>query len=173
MSWVTWMGNPKTAVVSECGRYRYLLTRRWDDRAPVMVFVMLNPSTADDVDDDPTIRRCVGYAQREGCGGLVVVNLFAWRSTDPWELVKAADPVGPENDAYITEACRLYRRTIVHVVLAWGTSEHRKIKSRENVVIELVRREMFGDPMCLGRNRNGTPRHPLFLKLNTPLVKFR
>ena len=84
--------------------YRYLLTRRWGT-VPAMVWIMLNPSTADAFAEDPTIRRCLIFAHREGCGGLTVVNLFALRSTDPKALTRHPDPVGPANDTFIRGHC--------------------------------------------------------------------
>lgn len=88
------------AVLSDDGRYRYRLDRSWAS-VPPMVMLWLNPSTADDASDDPTVRRGMGFARAAGCGRLVVVNLFGWRATDPAELRRVADPVGPDNDAWI------------------------------------------------------------------------
>ena len=104
--------------------YRYALERRWDHMRPYLVMVMLNPSTADAVRDDPTIRRCVGFAKKARAGGLLVLNLFAYRATDPRELREAADPVGPENDEIIKrhlDGMSLYEGT--KVVAAWGRWE--------------------------------------------------
>lgn len=89
------------AVLSTCGRYRYRLTRTWSQNRPPATFIMLNPSTADAHEDDKTIRRCIGYARRWGLGGLVVVNLYGYRSTNPDELWKVEDPVGPDNDHHL------------------------------------------------------------------------
>ena len=86
----------RAAVISKCGAYRYSLTRKWSD-APLLSFVMLNPSTADAKEDDPTIRRCIGFARREGAGGLIVANLYALRSSSPEALWAARDPIGPQN----------------------------------------------------------------------------
>src|SRR5262249_14212908 len=95
----------RAAVISDCGRYRYSLTRRWGDAAePRALFVMLNPSTADAEQDDPTIRRCIGFAKAWGMGSLEVVNLYALRATDPAALLSAPDPIGPKNDTMITSA---------------------------------------------------------------------
>jgi hypothetical protein len=84
------------ALLSECGQYRYRLWRLWDALAPVMVWVLLNPSTADADTDDPTVRKCVGFARAHRYGGVVLVNLFAWRATDPKQLRIVNDPVGPK-----------------------------------------------------------------------------
>ncbi|MFD3920195.1 DUF1643 domain-containing protein [Streptomyces sp. NPDC058595] len=93
----------RTALISDCGRYRYRLTRTWGP-GPAAVMVMLNPSTADGTQDDPTVRRCVTFADAWGCGGLIVVNLYAWRATKRAELKLAPDPVGPDNDAHLRTA---------------------------------------------------------------------
>lgn len=89
-----------TAGISECGTYRYWLCREWSPGLDSLVWLMLNPSTADATQDDPTIRRCMGFARRWGYGGITVVNLYAYRATNPRDLLTAADPVGPENDRY-------------------------------------------------------------------------
>src|SRR5262245_13227298 len=104
-----------SAELSPCGRYRYALTRTWGDPKKVVCWVMLNPSTADADQDDPTIRRCLGFSRAWGAGGLVVVNLFALRATDPDQLRIAADPVGPDNDSHLSTAA--FGRL---VVAAWG-----------------------------------------------------
>src|SRR5690348_16099160 len=107
----------RDAVISDCGRYRYSLSRwGWDERSGRCVFIMLNPSTADASVDDPTIRRCINFAQGWGYGMLEVVNLFAWRATFPKELALAPDPVGPHNGEYLTRAITIGDIT----VCAWG-----------------------------------------------------
>jgi hypothetical protein len=110
--------QPGWADLSPCGTYRYLLGRRVGDGQRAALFVMLNPSTADASDDDPTIRRCRRFARREGCGLLEVVNLFAYRATDPVALRLAEDPVGPANDHFISKAVE--RAALV--VVAWASS---------------------------------------------------
>jgi hypothetical protein len=162
------------ALVSDCGRYRYSLTRRWapgtsaaDGNA--LVFVMLNPSTADATKDDPTIRKCMGFARRLGRGGIVVVNLFAWRATDPADLWRASaaghDVVGFANDAAIRGALR----TSADVVLAWGAQPAARVRTRVREVLELV--ELEGkSALCLGVSADGSPRHPLMLPYAAPLA---
>jgi len=140
------------AVFSRDRRYRYRLTRRWAD-GPTACFVMLNPSTADHRVDDPTVRRCIAYARRWGFGGLVVVNLFALRSTLPGALLTAVDPVGPGNDRHVARACR----EASLVVAAWGA--HRSVRARAGAVAALL-----GNAACLGWTRAGEPRHPLYLR---------
>ena len=98
----------RTALFSPCGRFRYRLGRRWGE-GPTIAFVLLNPSTADDQRDDPTIRRCIGFARRLGFGGLEVVNLYAYVATDPAELRRVGYLVGDENDGHMLEAVRAGR----------------------------------------------------------------
>jgi len=122
------------------------------------VFVMLNPSTADAEQDDPTIRRCAGFARAWGFGGMTVVNLFAFRATDPARLRRARDPVGRDNDHHIATAAR----GAGMVVLAWGV--HGALDGRDRVVAALLADVR---PRCLGTTRGGYPRHPLYLPAAT------
>lgn len=150
------------ATISPCGLYRYRLSRRWSS-GPTCVFVMLNPSTADARHDDPTIRRCIGFAKREGCGSLVVVNLFAFRATSPADMKAATDPVGLENDEHIT-------RAMVDadgpVIAAWGA--HGSYRGRDGHV-----RLLTDVPLsCLSLTKSGAPGHPLYIKADAPLVAY-
>lgn len=162
------------AVVSECGRYRYALTRLVDEAlvSRICVFVMLNPSTADAMVDDATIRRCKAYARGFGCGVLHVVNCFAWRATDPKELrrvVRAeglAVAVGTENDWHIDRA-----RSIADVIVcSWGNNVlHRELLPRRAQMHELLAgREVF----CLGVTKEIEPVHPLRQPKNAKLASF-
>lgn len=138
------------AALSPCGRYRYTLYRRWDLSLPIVAFVMLNPSTADAQKDDPTIRRCIRFAQMWGNGGIVVVNLFALRATDPKALYAAEDPIGPENDMALVSATSGRR-----VIAAWGA--HGSLRDRARRVMEILAdRPMF----ALGLTKDGHPKHP-------------
>jgi hypothetical protein len=153
----------KTAVISACGRYRYLLTRTWDAALPVLVFCMLNPSTADASEDDPTIRRCIGFARREGCGGIAVVNLFAWRATDPDKLpILDSDKAGPENAEHVARTIKGRR-----VVVAYGAH----FSAHPFVVLPFLDllREHAASVHCLGTTKKGAPKHPLYLRGDTPL----
>jgi hypothetical protein len=152
--------DERGAILSECQRYRYCLTRRWDAGNPVL-FIGLNPSTADALKDDPTVRRCVGFARAWWYPAMGIVNLFAWRATDPAELRKAADPVGPENDQYIKEAASCAGK-IVAASGAYGSG------LRLRTVASLINRELF----CLGCTRDGFPRHPLYLPKTAELVSY-
>ena len=106
----------KGATISECGLYRYSLTRVWDDVLPMCIFVMLNPSTADADIDDPTIRRCINFAKREGCGSLMVVNLFAYRATSPADMKAAVDPIGSGNPTTLEETFEYAREHDYRVI---------------------------------------------------------
>lgn len=155
----------KAARLSDCGRYRYWLGRVWGE-ADSLLFVMLNPSTADASIDDPTIRRCMGFARREGFGGVSVLNLYALRSTDPKALLTCDDAVGPENDAYLTLALTEQARRGNPVIAAWGTNaKHRRIVD----VLTLVGGVMWHS---LGTTKDGHPRHPLYVRGDQPLEGF-
>ena len=153
------------AVISDCGRYRYQLHRRWIGGEGYAVFLMLNPSTADSSIDDPTIRRCRRFAQDWGYEGLIVINLFAWRSTKPTELGRAADPVGKENDWFIREICSFLRNENAgrrpEIVCAWGA--HPAARQRAIDVLDILAREKIS-PICLGTTQGGYPRHPLYVE---------
>ena len=145
----------KSAVISEGGQYRFLLERQWGDGQRA-TFVMLNPSTADAGNDDPTIRRCIGYAKRWGYGKLAVVNLFSYRSTDPRELRNVSDPIGPQTDDYLIDV----GAESAVVVAAWGN--HGKLYRRDQCVRGLF--ERAGIPLhYLRLTDEGQPWHPLYL----------
>ncbi len=145
-----------TAVYSDCERYRYLLTRVWDDAEEKALFVMLNPSTATEVQNDPTVERCERRARALGFGGFRVTNIFAWRDTDPRAMRAAADPVGPGNDDAIRDSCDWADR----IIAAWGT--HGAHLERGPVVEALLR--STGRPVHhLGLTKDGHPKHPLYI----------
>ena len=155
----------RCAVFSEDRRYRYLLERRVGDSPKRVLFIMLNPSKADEKYNDPTIRRCIGFAREWGFGLLHVVNLLALMSTDPRALLKADDPVGPGNDAAIRRALKVADT----VVLAWGNHglSHDK---RVMQVTEMACQS--AQPYCLGVTMKGAPRHPLRLARSARLRRF-
>ena len=138
--------------------YRYRLWREWDDSLPSCLFVMLNPSTADATQDDPTIRRCIDYARRWGYGGLQIGNLFALRATDPHALRKARDPIGPDNNQWLIYMQRATDLTVI----AWGTGFCDYLDRAERVLTMLS--ATSGKVLhCLGTTKNGSPRHPLYM----------
>lgn len=149
-----------TATFSESRTYRYCLTRQWrPEPAPEMAFVMLNPSTADAFADDPTIRRCVTFAKREGCGSLKVVNLFALRSSDPAALYDHPDPIGEFNEVVVRHAIR----TASVVVVGWGNHAERLAKYVANQPgwSKGLARRAGVKLWCLGTTLGGHPKHPL------------
>ena len=144
------------AVYSACEAYRYALTRVWDPAAVRLVFVMLNPSTATEVQNDPTVERCERRARALGAGGFRVVNIFAYRATDPRLMRAQQDPVGPDNDAAIVDAAGWGQR----LVCAWGS--HGAHLGRGLAVEALLRRR--GQPLFhLGLTQAGAPKHPLYI----------
>lgn len=148
--------NSSGAVFSPCRRWRYLLWRRWDEKRPVANFLMLNPSTADEVKLDPSCTRARLYAERWGYGALIVTNLFGWRATDPDDMKAAKDPVGAGNDGAILAAAREAQI----VVCAWGN--HGAHHGRSAKVLSQLR----AAGLCLHMlrmNGSGEPAHPLYL----------
>lgn len=153
------------AVISPCGLYRYSLWRMWDKSLPTMCWVMMNPSRADATEDDPTIRRCLGFARAHGCGSISVRNVFALRATDPAELLKHPDPFGPDNEEWLLSARGVSPMTIL--VLGWGARIKRLKECYKRAAGCLA---VAGSPMCFGTTKDGDPRHPLYLPGNAPLV---
>ena len=147
---------PSTAVYSDCERYRYSLTRVWNDQTDKVLFVMLNPSTATEVQNDPTVERCERRARTLGFGGFRVTNIFAWRDTDPRNMKAANDPIGPHNDATLFEGA-VWADTIV---AAWGThGVHMNRGLQVAVLLKATQRPLFH----LGLSKQGHPKHPLYL----------
>lgn len=151
----------RSAQLSPDGLYRYALIRRWrgtpGDRPAT--FIMLNPSTADGELDDPTIRRCVGFARALDCAGLAVVNLYAYRATKPADLWRAPDPIGPETDRFLKLAAERAARLGSPLIAAWGA--HAK-SDRVTDVLRLIRAE-GAELTALGVTAAGAPRHPLYM----------
>jgi len=177
-NWRETLGAAHGAHLSGCGRYRTLLWRSLDLDSPPLVFAMLNPSTADDQANDPTITRCLGFARREQAGGIVVVNLSPWRATDPQDLEHARkrgeDVVrGEKNRAAWALACSLGP-----VVPAWGAGMRSWMAGLALELVAVARTAATRGqppPRCLGwtKGRNPQPRHPLMLRADTPLQAFR
>lgn len=175
-------GTPSSwATFSPDDRYRYALARLWDDylggssTKPLLVACCLNPSTADHEASDPTMTRLVSFARRERCGGLLIVNAFALRATDPKELVRALergeDPVGEHN-------CEVIRRVLAaapraYAVVAWGRVISPRLLERGRASVDAFLDACPGDVRCFGTNDDGSPKHPLYLRGDTPLVPWR
>jgi hypothetical protein len=146
------------AKLSGDGRYRYTLGRVWDSSPPA-VFVMLNPSTADAERDDNTIVRCCNFAKDLGCGGLHVVNLYAYRATKPTDLWKAADPIGPENDEILRATFLTAHGEGSPVIAAWGVNA----KADREAFVSVLARAAGVTLTALGVTKDHAPRHPLYL----------
>lgn len=152
------VGVERSATLDPTEQYRYQLDRQWGEPSlGVVNFIMLNPSTADGRDDDRTVRRCIGFARRWGYSGLVITNLFAYRSTDPQALVSVPDPFGPDNDLHLANAALAAER----VILAWGHLGWLHDRAAA-VIVQLARLGVRCD--CFGLTKFGEPLHPLFLK---------
>ncbi len=145
-----------TAVYSDCEKYRYLLTRIWEPTGRKALFIMLNPSTATEVQNDPTVERCERRARTLGFGGFRVTNIFAWRDTDPRAMRAAADPIGPENDATILDSCEWADQ----IIAAWGThGEHLERGPKVDALLRETGRPLYH----LGLTKAGHPKHPLYI----------
>lgn len=165
------------ATLSDCGRYRYALWRRWKDWFTYgqVIFIGLNPSTADAETDDHTIRKMMGFARHWGFGGMVVCNLFAFRATLPPHMMNAEDPIGTENDEIISGYVR-HRGTDkpsgYSIICCWGN--HGTFKNRDRCVFDLFDTNPYcPEPRCLGLTKAGHPKHPARLAYNTPALPFK
>ena len=157
----------RSAAFSDDRVYRYTLERYWDTSIGHVLFILLNPSTADAQHDDPTNRRGMGYARDWGFGGVVFVNLFAYRTSNPSLMKEQKDPVGPDNNAHIIQQATVASRT----VLAWGM--HGTHLNRSQEVVDLL--TMFTPwalPRYFGFTQNCQPKHPLYLRSDAPLHAF-
>ncbi len=151
----------KNATFSDCRKYRYALSRTWNGKKKTILFIGLNPSTANEKIDDPTIRRCINYAQNWGYGSLLMVNLFAYRATMPSELKNVKNPIGNDNDLHIIE---LSKKADI-VVAAWGNEG--TLLNRDKEV-----KKTLPNLMCLKINKSGQPSHPLYQKKDLKLIKY-
>lgn len=155
----------RTATFSPCRRYRYQLWRRWGS-AKTCAFIGLNPSTADELIDDPTIRRCINYAKGWGYGSLCMLNLFAFRATDPRDMKAEPEPIGPANDSHIAQVAA----SAGIVIAAWGT--HGQHLERSQAVLRLLAENNI--PLhCLKLTQDGHPNHPLYLGADLTPIPFR
>ena len=152
----------KTAIISGCKNYRYSLTRQWDESKPSVLFIGLNPSTADAKIDDPTLRRCINFAKAWGYGKVMIGNLFAYRATDPKDMMKASKPIGPRNNSNLLKLAR----EADLIVAAWGN--HGQLMNRSSQVIS-----MLDNLHILALNSSGEPKHPLYVKACTKPTQWR
>ncbi len=152
-------------MISDDGLFRYLLERRWDE-GPPLVFVMLNPSTADAEKDDATIRKCIGFAKHYGYNAIAVVNLFAFRATKPKDLKAAGWPVVPGNDQHIIAAARI---GVGQVICAWGANANRTKRPAE--VMKMLKMQDI-KALCLGTTQDGFPLHPCMISYDRPLIDY-
>lgn len=160
------------ALISPCLGYRYWLSR--DSKSnpteskltekSAALFVMLNPSTADGEIDDPTIRRCRGFAKRWDCNGIIVTNLYALRATDPKQLWKNDDPVGKDNDYWL----RKFSSEYLDVICGWGDNAKQERVGQFKLMMDEIGARLW----CLGTTKSGAPMHPLYIKSDQPLIKW-
>ena len=174
----TQIGVTRTAWFSECERYRYALLIRWDESLKPKCFIGLNPSTATELQDDPTVRRCIDYARRWSCGGLLMLNACAYRSTDPQNMLSfSGDKIGPENSVSWLEWMITNLETGPPVA-AWGKHAKKveiptlgsRLAYPLNRADEL--RVCMGPMDCLGTNKDGTPVHPLYQRADLTPIRF-
>ena len=161
------------ATFSPCRKWRYALWRIWDEEQGIVLWIGLNPSTADEKKNDPTVRRCMGFARAWGYGGIFMLNLFAFRATDPQMMKAAEDPVGPDNYRTIQE----YHEIAGLTVAAWGV--HGVFMDQDAAVCRLERigphaktRHLWDDCWCLGTTQDGHPRHPLYVRADMRPKRF-
>lgn len=157
----------KSAIISECQQYRYQLIRQWDLEKPLVLFIGLNPSTADAELDDPTIRRCIGFAKREGFGGLIMANLFAYRATSPTDMKNSQNPIGNLNDDWLNKSINECKA----VIACWGS--HGNHLDRHIAVSNLLKSYSPTTPiLCFGKTKERQPKHPLYLASDTKLDNY-
>lgn len=158
----------RKTIFSKDRLYRYTLWREWDNElfnnySGYVQFIGLNPSTADETNNDPTIIRCIGFAKLWGCAAICMTNIFAWRDTLPENMRLASDPIGVENNKHLIEVSIGAK----FIVAAWGN--HGDFLNRGNEVKEILN----GKLLCLGKTANGSPRHPLYLNSKTELELYK
>ena len=158
----------KAADISPCGLYRYFLSRYWGP-GEMLPFVMLNPSTADAEIDDPTIRRCMSFARRERFGGIAVVNLYGLRASDPKQLRDVGDPFGPNNECALRQLADVAQELALPVVCAWGAGG--AIHDACTLTVEMFQQN-GARLVCLGKTKDGHPRHPLYVRADQQLEPF-
>lgn len=158
----------KWAVISDDGLYRYYLERDWG-KGRKLYFLMYNPSTADGKEDDPTINRCIDFAKRNNYTRIGVINLYAYRAADPKDLLKCQDPIGPKNFKSLEDAAKIAKQYTYPIVCAFGNNSE-VIKGHHKKVIEIFN---GCNLLCLGTNKNGSPKHPLYIKSEQQLLEWK
>lgn len=158
-------GLHRSAIFSEDLVYRYTLARQWGESKSLNV-IMLNPSVADQYRDDNTIRKVMGFADREGFQNLVITNIFGLRATGPHDLLTVPDPIGEKNDFYVEGVAAMSDQ----VWVAWGNWRNQRSLNRAFRVQELLHRAGKTKVYCLGHNHEGSPKHPLYLPNSTALI---
>ncbi|MBL4870566.1 MAG: DUF1643 domain-containing protein [Robiginitomaculum sp.] len=160
------LNEKREALFSPCRQYRYRLSQIWDEHKLPLTWLMLNPSTADEVKNDPTVERCERRARMWGYGGSIVFNIFAFRATDPKDMRAQTDPIGPENDKWIRQIAKQSRER--DVVAGWG--EHGAHRNRGQAVLDIFMQEE-GQISALKINASGHPAHPLYIAYSkSPLL---
>ena len=155
-------GDPvRLTRFSPCRKYRYFLQITWDENKPALVFLMLNPSTADEKANDSTVELCERRARKMGFGSVIILNLFAYRATEPSDMKKYINPVGIDNDLVIEATVRAVVASGGSIICAWGN--HGAHQDRAKRVVAKLK-AMGADLMALKLNTNGHPAHPLYLK---------
>ena len=149
------------AEFSACRKYRYVLWRTWDETLPLVMIIGLNPSTADAVNNDPTITRCINFAKTWGYGGLYMTNLFAYRATDPQVMKAQTEPIGVDNDFWLKKLAKDADK----VIAAWGNNGSYLNRSASVS-------NMFSNLYCIGVNKSGEPEHPLYIKADRRPIRF-
>ncbi|MHC6178781.1 DUF1643 domain-containing protein [Clostridium sp. JNZ X4-2] len=154
----------KYAFIDLTGKYRYTLSRIWNENSGKVVFILLNPSTADTFEDDTTVKKCISFAKHWNFGSLEIVNLFAYRCTDAKSLKNVSDPVGIKNNQYILKAVKNADK----IIAGWGNGSD--FCNRASDVLCLLKSYKL---YCLEINKTGSPKHPLFLSLDTELKEYK
>ena len=142
-----------SAEFSPCRKYRFTLLRTWDETKPYAMFIGLNPSTADEIENDPTVTRCINYAKSWGYGGLCMTNIFSYRATNPEDMIAEKEPIGDGNDDWILKSAK----EAGVVVAAWGDNGSHLGRSKQV-------RKLVPNLHCLNLNTSGEPTHPLYQK---------
>tara|TARA_B100001248_G_scaffold262708_1_gene261280 strand:+ start:7546 stop:8025 length:480 start_codon:yes stop_codon:yes gene_type:complete len=154
----------RDAIFSRCQKYRYVLIREWQSDLPRAAFVMLNPSTADHLKDDPTISRSIAFAKSWGFGALDIYNLFAYRSPYPEHLFAQKDPIGPRNYQYL----RRLKDNYGMVLCAWG-NDGKRMQQEEGFLKRFKQQKLH----CLKKNKSGSPAHPLYIRKDVRPIPYK